>query len=487
MTTALSIIIDECNAPVQVVRKSTDNSVSAESDNRKTLLAAVRSDKTDGAMIALVPSETDLDRLTLAGDYEPREDLHLTLWFLGDAEDMTEDDFNTVVSRVREAADGKTPVRANAFGVAHWNPSSDYPAWVLNVGDERSAETGNSVRALENVRDDILDHVGDAFMSPKQYNPWQPHITLAYSDADLHAQLMQKLGPVTFDRVRVAWGDQVADVPLGDVLIADAFHLSGKHDQRSHGNRAGKSTNVPGKTSKYAPIIESINSQNASAPTADASTAQNAADNFDDRVRNAVSGAAVLDAVTYADRDSLLDAYAAERGDTGDAPTRDAVDRSIKNYQGTSYLSINGELRASDVTPPIRKHIDNIDAVMRISATTDDVVVYRGVSDPQLTFGPAWNTDGDNSGLEWRDEGYTSTTGDEKISKKFLKGYSGGPGVQMRLLVPRNTPAIVPDVANPQLRKNETELLLARGRRFRVVRDETRDGQRSLDVEVIND
>jgi hypothetical protein len=40
-------------------------------------------------MIALIPSETDLDRLALP-DGEPREEIHMTMWYLGDVIDIPE-------------------------------------------------------------------------------------------------------------------------------------------------------------------------------------------------------------------------------------------------------------------------------------------------------------------------------------------------------------------------------------------------------------
>ena len=52
-----------------------------------------------------------------------------------------------------------------------------------------------------------------------------PHVTLAYTrDADL-AELTDRVGPVTFDAVRLAFGDEVYDVPLGEGAV-----LVDRHD-----------------------------------------------------------------------------------------------------------------------------------------------------------------------------------------------------------------------------------------------------------------
>lgn len=171
-----------------------------------------------GAMIALVPTEDDLDRLTVDGG-EPRDELHLTLFYLGDAVDVDDETRAATIGAIRGMIDRRdeSPVQARAFGAAHWNPSSDDPAWVLNVGDlpddERDGETLGYVRGM--IGEALYDSSVELTM-PVQHSPWQPHICLVYSaDQDWHADLLRRLGDVTFDRVRLAFGGEVTDLPLG--------------------------------------------------------------------------------------------------------------------------------------------------------------------------------------------------------------------------------------------------------------------------------
>jgi hypothetical protein len=57
--------------------------------------------------------------------------------------------------------------------------------------------------------------------------------------------------------------------------------------------------------------------------------------------------------------------------------------------------------------------------------------------------------------------------------------------VKMRILVPTGTPVIVPDREDAWDR-TESEVLLNRGLRYRVIRDYRDDtGARTLDVEVV--
>ncbi|MFB0617233.1 phage minor head protein [Streptomyces sp. AGS-58] len=81
-----------------------------------------------GAMIALVPSEEDQQRMALA-DGELADELHCTLIFLGAADGWSTDQREQLVAMVREYAP-RLPIAARAFGVAHWNPHGDDPVWV---------------------------------------------------------------------------------------------------------------------------------------------------------------------------------------------------------------------------------------------------------------------------------------------------------------------------------------------------------------------
>lgn len=170
-------------------------------------------DKYDsGGMIALIPSDADLDRLALEGQ-ELRDALHLTLWYLGDDKldsQQREDTLRHTVTAVEEWY----PVEGNAFGVALWNPTSEHPAWVLNVGDASDETTDDNSSDLTKIRGEIWQLVSEDFVFPPQHTPWQPHICIAYSGDDLSDELRQRLGPVTFDKVRVAYGRDVYDIEL---------------------------------------------------------------------------------------------------------------------------------------------------------------------------------------------------------------------------------------------------------------------------------
>ncbi|MEU1852924.1 phage minor head protein [Streptomyces sp. NPDC019990] len=171
-----------------------------------------------GGMIALMPTAEDAARLALDGG-EAAEELHLTLYFLGDdGGAWTEDQRNELIGNVRTAlTDLPGPLTARAFGVNHWNPQSDSPSWVWAVGDDRDRPDGTP--ALEEVRRLVTRALEDTHERPDlpvQHSPWVPHVCAQYSDDHgLLPALLDRLGDITFDRVRLAFAGDHTDIPLG--------------------------------------------------------------------------------------------------------------------------------------------------------------------------------------------------------------------------------------------------------------------------------
>lgn len=271
------------------------------------------------------------------------------------------------------------------------------------------------------------------------------------------------------------------------LVDGDVFHLPGGHNQKSHGNRAGKKDNTPGKTSRHAPIIEKLTRDNEKAPVAQPVTPARER-LFEEKIDSARKGDAAFGALSHSDRGALLTEYETKRGDTD--PDVDEMSRMIGAYQGPAFTFINSGLRNPDTRESTLTNddmgpvINGLDTAMDMSTTTDDIVVYRGIRRPSMMFAGSWNEEGDNSGLEWVDEGYTSTTTDRGVTDKFI-GFAGPDSIIMRMLIPRGTRALAPDT-DPR-NSDEKEIVINRGQRARTVRDyrDPTTGQRILDVEVI--
>lgn len=182
-----------------------------------TMTAATANAGHTGAMIALVPSEADLDRLQ--GD-EPREQLHLTLAFLGEAADISPADRDRIILAALPYFPG--PVHTDASSVMVLNPHTDEYDTAIVLG----------MRGMPLVepRDNVMSAVRGVYSFEETFKPWLPHITMAYSD-DLNKvrEYVSYLGPITFDKLRFAFGGEVIDITLNDSALAATAFATPKH------------------------------------------------------------------------------------------------------------------------------------------------------------------------------------------------------------------------------------------------------------------
>lgn len=162
-----------------------------------------------GGMLALVPSADAITALTVDGG-DPPEELHLTLAYLGD--DVTGLDVGVteyLLGAATDLANSLEPLELSAFAHASFNPDSDEfdpcAVYLFNgdgVGDIHDKAVAVGETAL-----------GDAF--PAQHANFFPHVTAGYG---MDAGQLSFTGPVTFDTLRVALGDDVYDLPLGGTV-----------------------------------------------------------------------------------------------------------------------------------------------------------------------------------------------------------------------------------------------------------------------------
>lgn len=172
-----------------------------------------------GAMIALIPAEEDAERLALyATGAEAPGELHLTLFYLGEAVDWDEEHRADLISRLRaRAPDIGEPIVARAFGANQWNADGDDPCWVWSVGDDRDRpEDAPNLEAARWAATYALEGMHRQPKLPTQHTPWQPHVCAAYTRSpSLLTAMNQRLGPIRFDRIRVAFAGDHTDIPLG--------------------------------------------------------------------------------------------------------------------------------------------------------------------------------------------------------------------------------------------------------------------------------
>jgi hypothetical protein len=164
-----------------------------------------------------------------------------------------------------------------------------------------------------------------------------------------------------------------------------------------------------------------------------------------------------------------------------------AMSSAISNYTGAYYKDINARLRgkplpADEEEPRVSEWISGLDAAMKASPLSRDVVVHRGIYNASTIFGDRLK--GSLLGMEWREDSYVSTTAVEARTSLFLSGSRARERLLIRILVPKGSKAV-----QASLKGAEAEILLDRGQRFRVVADYgvNPQGIRQIDVELIND
>lgn len=209
---------------------------------RRTALAADSVDShLSGGMIALMPTAADAKRLAFPGG-EKAAELHCTLLYLGDDGSVWSPEARDAMeAAARQMAAGVPPVKARIFGVAHWNGDGDKPSWVWSVGNDPDQELADST--LEEAKMIVGDVIGMSMAAldgdlpeiPVQHSPWVAHICAAYSgDLTVVRALEKKLGPVTFDRIRLSFGDDDRDIPLAGTAVSLTASAALRRDPLPH-------------------------------------------------------------------------------------------------------------------------------------------------------------------------------------------------------------------------------------------------------------
>lgn len=191
-------------------------------DPEQLTAADVPTEVHTSGMIALIPEDRELDRLSLEGG-EPREELHVTLLFLGDVEELPDDVYANLKQELASRAEDLTLLEGDAFAVSHFNPHGEDPCVVLQVGGAWLNDVrGEARQAVHNAVE--AEGPLDAWNLPEQHQPWVPHVTLAYDPIPEHFDgATERTGPIVFDRLRLAVGDEVTDFDLsGDTVLVAA-------------------------------------------------------------------------------------------------------------------------------------------------------------------------------------------------------------------------------------------------------------------------
>lgn len=167
-------------------------------------------DHSDGVMVALYPDPAAADALFAAisgpDNVTPREDLHVTLAYLGKVTDTGTPTADEIVRRVTDAVQGERKLTGTIGGVGQFPPSE-------SSDDQDVTWVPVDVPGLGLLRETVADALGDAVATDHGFTP---HITVGYGIG-----LIDPVKPidVTFDAVHVVYGDQKRSITLNGIPL----------------------------------------------------------------------------------------------------------------------------------------------------------------------------------------------------------------------------------------------------------------------------
>ena len=144
---------------------------------------------------------------------------------------------------------------------------------------------------------------------------------------------------------------------------------------------------------------------------------------------------------------------------------------AISNYEGSLGKDMNEALRDPQISDDGYKPIiDALDKAMEIAPPlSEEVVAYRGVKGNGLDF-----FDRLKVGDTWEDKGFTSTTIDPAIARRFGGSQPYYDGIIFRIKLPAGTKGIFPSGYHEPMYgwepdTSEAEFLMPRGSKFKVM------------------
>lgn len=151
---------------------------------------------------------------------------------------------------------------------------------------------------------------------------------------------------------------------------------------------------------------------------------------------------------------------------------------AVKAYKGSSYRSINENLRAGNKPTARDKHIDA--AIAKTAPMGNGIKLYRGFISAEMASAARANPDA-MIGMEIKDLGFISTSYDVNVSINFSKNYPNS-GVLLRIAPKPGLKALPID--NIGINSSEKELLIARGTAMKIRAVSEFNGLVVLDVEI---
>jgi 2'-5' RNA ligase len=165
-----------------------------------------KADTHNGVMVALFPSRQVADLLAQPGG-EPAQDLHVTLAYLGPADQLTPDAGDRLKQTVAEFAARTPPIVATVSGTG-----------LFTAGPEPVTYASVDASGLAELRTSLVEQISwEDDLQPSQEHGFTPHMTLAYDARTVQVPNTQ----LNFAAITVCIGDDRVEFPLYGVRKAE--------------------------------------------------------------------------------------------------------------------------------------------------------------------------------------------------------------------------------------------------------------------------
>jgi len=206
-----------------LARRSRDGSLSLTASGQRTIRTKAYTptrttdDGHTGVMVALYPDQAAAKTLAdLEGVTEEADRLHLTLCFLGDStEQPLATNKEQAIQAVADwAQQHGQPLKGQINGLGRFFHSEEDGTNAVYVAPD--------VPGLPDLRQSLADWIEKSGFDYSQDHGFTPHITVAYVPKDAPTPPIRVETPVFFDRVTLAWGNELYEFPMGIRTKADS-------------------------------------------------------------------------------------------------------------------------------------------------------------------------------------------------------------------------------------------------------------------------
>lgn len=214
------------------------------------LLPALRKAANHGGVMVCLRVPADVAEDLALPDQELPEDLHLTLAYLGNADDADPDALQVLHDRLKIIALYFEPIEGRISGYGRF----------MN-GDEDVLYASYDSPALAEFRRTIADMCAWSLLPASADHGFQPHITLAYIEPDADNDLLdgvENTPDIAFDRFELVVGDRIIQYGFDVEKFAEQVSGGGSGDGDSFGlhDRAQGSKKKPGMVNPHEGVLE---------------------------------------------------------------------------------------------------------------------------------------------------------------------------------------------------------------------------------------